>query len=170
MTSSKLSDWLQIIGTFGVLAGLILVTLQMKQSTALVRAELRSNADDAWINIDASKQSEIFSQVLAKSIVEPQNLTNAEILELDGYLFTYIDQLLRDSALYRQGISEDSPAALVHGSLHDYFGNKFARVWWAETKWKFDPELVAIIDREMKNVSITQDLDYIERIKAQFGD
>ena len=169
MKTSKLSDWLQVIGSFGVLAGLILVTLQMKQSTALVRAELRSNADDAWINIDASKQSETFSQVLAKSIVEPQNLTTAEILELDGYLFTYMDQLGRDSALYIQGISEEPPEALVHGSLHDYFGNKFARVWWAETKWKFDPELVGIIEMEMSNVSITQDIDYIERIKAQFG-
>ena len=170
MTSSKLSDWLQIIGTFGILAGLILVTLQMKQSTALVRAELRSNAVDSWINIDASKQSETFSQVLAKSIVEPQNLTASEILELDGYLFTYIDQLVRDSDLYKQGISEEPPQALVHGSVQDYFGNKFARVWWAETKWKFDSELVGMIDMEMNNVSITQDIDYIGRIKAQFAD
>lgn len=169
MKSSKLSDWLQVIGSFGILAGLILVTLQMKQSTALVRAELRSNADDAWINIDASKQSETFSQVLAKSIVEPQNLTTAEILELDGYLFTYMDQLVRDRALYRLGISDEPPEILVRGSLQDYFGNKFARAWWAETKWKFDPELAEIIEVEMKNVSITQDIDYIERIKARLS-
>jgi len=169
MKSSKLSDWLQVIGSFGVLAGLVLVTLQMKQSTDLVRAELRSNADDAWINIDASKQSETFSIVLAKSIIEPQNLTTAEVLELDGYLFTYMDQLIRDSALYRQGISDDPPEALVHGSLQDYFGNKFARAWWAETKWKFDPELVEVIEMEMKNVSITQDIEYIERIRARLS-
>lgn len=75
MKASKISEWLQVIGSFGVLAGLILVALQIQQNTVLVRAELVSNASDAWINIDASKQSENFASVLAKSIVNPQELT-----------------------------------------------------------------------------------------------
>ncbi len=85
MKAGKISEWLQVIGSFAVLAGLILVALQIQQNTVLVCAELQSNVSDAWINIDASKQSESFAIVLAKSIVEPQELTAAEILELDGY-------------------------------------------------------------------------------------
>jgi len=146
MKANRLNERLQVIGTFGVLAGLILVALQIQQSTNLVRAELYSNADDGWINIDASKQSENFASVLAKSIVNPQELTDAEILELDGYLFTYLDQLDRDRALYTQGIFENPTASLVANSLYDYFGNEFSRVWWAETKWKFDPAIVEAID------------------------
>ena len=86
MKAGKLGKWLQVIGSFGVIFGLILVALQIQQNTVLVRAELVSNASDAWINIDASKQSENFASVLSKSIVNPQELTTTEILELDGNL------------------------------------------------------------------------------------
>jgi len=169
MEARRISEWLQVISSFGVLAGLILVALQIQQSTTLVRAELRSSAADAWINIDASKQSEGFAGVLAKSIVKPQELTVAEILELDGYLFTYIDQLGRDRDLYDAGIFDDPPELLVRGSLYDYFGNEFARAWWAETKWKFDSDIVEVIDDEMKDISESQDVEYIERIRARLS-
>ncbi len=169
MKASKISEWLQVIGSFGLLAGLILVALQIQQNTVLVRAELVSNASDAWINIDASKQSESFASVLAKSIVNPQELTTAEILELDGYLFTYIDQLVRDRDLYDLGVFDTPPESLVQGSLNDYFGNQFARAWWAETKWKFALDIVEVIDKEMQSISVSQDIDYIERIKARLN-
>ncbi len=170
MKVGKISEWLQVIGSFGVLAGLILVALQIQQNTVLVRAELISNDYDAWISIDASKQSERFASVLAKSIVNPQALNAAEILELDGYLFTYIDQLARDRALYDLGVIGTSVESQISASLHDFFGNQFARVWWEETKWKFGPDIVEIIDREMEKISVTQDIDYIERIKATLSE
>jgi len=169
MKASKISEWLQVIGSFGLLAGLILVALQIQQNTILVRAELVSNASDAWINIDASKQSENFASVLAKSIVNPQELTTAEILELDGYLFTYIDQLDRDRDLYDLGVFDTPPEALVRGSLSDYFGNEFARAWWVETKWKCELNIVEAFDREIENISVSQDIDYIERIKSRLS-
>ncbi len=169
MKVKKISEWLQVIGSFGVLAGLILVALQIQQNTVLVRAELQSNASDAWIDIDASKQSESFASVLAKSIVNPQGLTAAEILELDGYLFTYIDQLGRDRILHEMGVFDTPTETLVDGSLHDYFGNEFARAWWAETKWKFNVDIVQAIDKEMESISVIQDIDYIERIKARLS-
>ena len=169
MKAGKIGDWLQVIGSFGVIFGLILVALQIQQNTVLVRAELYSNASDAWINIDASKQSENFASVLAKSIVNPEELTAAEILELDGYLFTYIDQLYRDRELYNLGVFDTPLESQVRGSLSDYFGNDFARAWWAETKWKFDFDIVEVIDKEMQSISISQDIDYIERITARLS-
>ena len=169
MNVGTISEWLQVIGSFGVLAGLILVALQIQQNTVLVRAELISNDSDAWISIDASKQSERFASVLAKSIVNPQELNAAEILELDGYFFTYIDQLIRDRELYDLGVFDSPMESLVRASLSDYFGNEFARAWWAETKWKFSLDIVETIDKEMESISVTQDIDYIERIQARLS-
>jgi hypothetical protein len=80
-----------------------------------------------------------------------------------------MDQLDRDRNLYREGIFENPLESLVHGSLHDYFANEFARAWWAETKWKFDAKFVEIIETQMKNISVTQDMDYMERIKARLS-
>ena len=176
MDSNKLANWLQVGANFGLLGGLVLVAIQINQNSdqlsqthQLARAELLSNQQDSWIEIDASKQSETFARALAKSIIRPNELTASEILELDGYLFTYIDQLMRDRDLYNEGVFDTPPQSLIRGSLHDYFGNEFARVWWAETKWKFNSEIVGLIDTEMEKVSASQDVDYIERIKMKLS-
>ena len=167
MKKIELGQAITILANVGVLAGLILVALQIQQNTVLVRAELISNATDAWIDIDASKQSENFASVLAKSIENPQELTSAEIIELDGYLFTYLDQLLRDRLLYDLGVFDDPPEDLVRGSIKDYFGNEFARAWWAEAKSKWPADVVELIDREMETVSVNQDMEQIERIRRR---
>ncbi len=176
MDSNKLANWLQVVASIGLLGGLVLVAIQinqnsdqLSQSHQLARAQLLSNQHDSWIEIDASKQSETFARALAKSIIRPNELTASEILELDGYLFTYIDQLDRDRDLYNLGVFGTPPEALVRGSLSDYFGNEFARAWWAETKWKFELDIVEAIDREMENISVSQDIDYIERIKSRLS-
>ncbi len=170
MQVSKIKEWLQVVGSFGVLAGLILVALQIQQNTMLVRAELNSNAWDAWIEIDASKQGENFAGVLAKAIESPRDLTIAEMIELDGYLYTYLDQLVRENEMYQLGIFNFPPGELVRISIYDYFGNEFAQSWWAETKWKFGSEIVEIIDREMESISANQDIEYFGRIRARLDD
>jgi len=55
-------------------------------------------------------------------------------------------------------------------SINDYFGNNFSPVWWTETKWNFNLEIVEIIDREIENISIAQHVDYIERIKGTLSE
>ncbi len=170
MQASRIKEWLQVVGGFGVLAGLILVALQIQQNTVLVRAELLSNAWDAWVEIDASKQGENFAGVLGKAIESPRDLTIAEMIELDGYLYTYVDQLGREREMYQLGVFADPPEALVRVSIHDYFGNEFSRSWWAETKWKFNSEIVELIDREMVSISANQDIEYFGRIRARLGD
>ena len=161
---------MQIVGVFGVLAGLILVALQIQQNTVLVSAELDSNSMDAWIEIDASKQGENFAGVLVKAIESPRDLTIAEMIELDGYLYTYVDQLVRERQLYLLGVFDNPPEALIRVSIYDYIGNEFAQAWWAETKWKFGSEIIEILDREMVSISANQDIEYVGRIKARLGD
>jgi len=159
-----------ILANIGVLVGLILVALQIRQNTVLVRAELVSNATDSWIDIDASKQSDNFASVLAKSIDDPQELTSAEIIELDGYLYTYLDQLLRDRQLHELGVFDVPSEDLIQMSIMDYFGNEFARAWWAETKSQWPPDIIDLVDREMETVSVNQDLEKIERIRRRLKD
>ena len=169
MDLQQLANIAEIVGMLVIAITVIFLTLQIQQNTILVRAELNSNAADSWIDIDASKQSESFASTLAKSIENPQELTAAEILELDGYLFTYIDQIIRGRDLYNLGIFDRPLELLVRGSLPDFFGNKFARAWWAETKGKFGQDIVEIIDRVMETISVNQDIEYIEQIKARLS-
>lgn len=170
MQLGKLGDWLHMMASFGVLAGLIMVGLQIQQNTVWVRAEMASSFADAWMDIDSSKQDGAFAAVLAKSIEQPEDLTLAEMIQLDGYYFTYLDQLERERQLGGLEVSEDSIDRLIAATLPHFFGNAYAQAWWAESKFKLSDDLEEIVDREIAKISADHDQDYYARIRARLSE
>jgi hypothetical protein len=158
----------ETLGFLAVVGGLVMVVVEVSQNSTLVEAQLESELHSAWIEIDASKQGEDFAEVLAKAIERPQDLTLGEMVELDGYLYSYLDILWRRDALSDLGVG---PALVdqVRGTIKDYFRNAFARAWWEETKFKFEDDFVALIEEEMRSVTPTQDLDMYGRISARLA-
>lgn len=154
------------VGALAVIAGLVFVGVEIRQNTRLVEAQLESDEHSDWVVVDGSKQSEQFAEVLAKSIERPRELTLAEMVELDGYLYTYLDLLWRRSVLHEMGLGQDLDAEAMT-TAQDYFGNEFARAWWEETKFKYDPDFIDSVERAMAEVSPSQDLDFYRRIAAR---
>ena len=158
----------EIVGAAAVVLTLIYLSRQLRQNSRLVEAQLASEDNAAWVAIDASKQSENFAEVLAKAIENPADLTLAEMLEMDGYLFTYMDQLSRGRALYELGLGNET-GVVVRGSIREFFGNEFAQAWWEESKFRFGEVFIEIVEREMRNVSPSQDLEFLERIRSRLS-
>jgi hypothetical protein len=46
MRSDKLVNWLQVLGNFGLIAGLVLVAIQIQQNTDITRAQMISEDRD----------------------------------------------------------------------------------------------------------------------------
>ncbi len=166
MQTEKVVRATKALGNLAVLVGIILIAVEISQNSNLVEAQLASDSQAAWVAIDASKQGESFAEVLAKAIERPEDLTLAEMLAMDGYLLTYLDQLWRRDALHALGLGVALDES-VRGSIQDFFGNEFAQAWWVETKFKFEDDFVEIIDREMLNVSPNQDVEYFGRLKSR---
>jgi hypothetical protein len=166
MDIKKIGPWLQIAGNLAVLAGIALLAVEINQNSLLVRAQLESEMNAGWIDIDASKQSETFAETLATAIDAPEELTTTQMVELDGYLFTYMDQLARHLSRVALGLEEQPLADLVENSIDDFFGNRYAHAWWAETRHKWGG-LRAEIDLHLERVSVDQDLEYYGRIRAR---
>jgi hypothetical protein len=158
----------ETLGVLAVVGGMVMVAVELYQNSKLVEAQLASDEYAAWVEIDASKQGESFAEVLAKAIERPEDLTLAEMVELDGYLYTYLDLPWRRKALHSLGIGEAVPEE-VAGTIDDYFGNRFARAWWEETKFKYREEMIEIIEREMQNVSPDQHLEFFGRIGSRLS-
>ncbi len=157
----------ELAAATAVLLSLGYLAIQIRQNTVLVRAQLESDATAGWIEIDASKQSEGFAEVLAKAIEAPNDLTLGEMVELDGYLFTYIEQLVRHRRQLELGLTDRPLEDLIASSIYDFFGNRYAQAWWAVTSHKWSPSLVATIDRHLASVSPDQDREYYDGIRAR---
>ena len=162
---SKLGQWLQVGANIGILAGLVLVALQIQQNSELTRAALFSQHQEAWSNIDRSLQSEEFSVTLAKADAEPEGLTDAEMLEMHGYLYSHMEQFLRLYLLHQQGIFKAHPEVMMGYRVPRIFGNRFGAAWWAENKGNFNSEIVQMIDSSINDIGIAG--YQLDRIRAR---
>ncbi len=168
MRMSALVERLKGLGNLAVLAGIILIAVEIRQASRLVEAQLASDEAALWVEIDNSRQGENLADALAKAIEHPEDLTLAEMLEVDGYLYTFVGQLWRRGQLYELGIG-DSMETVVGSWVPEYFGNEFARAWWAESKFKFGDAFVEIVERGIQDISATQDLEFFGRIKSRLA-
>ena len=122
-------SWIELCGVVALLGGLALVYVQIKQSTEITRIQLNTAIGQNWRAVDATRQSEEFAKVLAKSIEYPQELTLAEYLELDAYYLGVIDQLEAMASAFESGHRESTLDGTIANYAKTYFGNAFAKAW-----------------------------------------
>ena len=127
--SASTRSWVEIGSVLALVGGLALVAAQIKQSTDITRIQLATSVTQNWRTVDATRQSEEFARVLAKSIEQPQDLTLAEFLELDAYYLGVLDQFA-SLALHREsGYRESTLEDTIANNAQLYFGNAFAQAW-----------------------------------------
>jgi hypothetical protein len=147
-------DIIEATGIISVVAGLILVAYQINQATSIASAQARAEYSAGWRNVDSTRQSENFSEVLAKSIYFPNELTPGEILELDAYYTGVLDQIQTAKANWEAGIRTSHWQVSVDFLAPSYFGNEFSRSWWNFVKKGYatneSDEFVATIDAAIK--------------------
>ena len=131
MKLNKLNDWLQVIANLGIVIGIVLVLVQMNQNEDLLRANILNQYHDSYTSYEASFAGENLPAIWEKSLLEPENLSLAEMRALEAVTFV---PLLRWINLYRQskaGILGDLDwKEEVQMDATWYFDNTYARAWW----------------------------------------
>ena len=122
-------SWIEIGSVLALVGGLALVAAQIKQSTDITKIQLATSVTQSWRSVDATRQSEEFAKVLAKSIEQPQDLTLAEFLELDAYYVGVLDQLEVLASHLESGYRESTLENTFANNAQLYFGNSFAQAW-----------------------------------------
>lgn len=83
----RLGDWLQVCANLGILAGLVLVGLQMQQNERLLKIQLVNQYNDASAGGDVAVGGEEIAAIWAKSVETPEALTLADMRALESVLF-----------------------------------------------------------------------------------
>ncbi len=168
MNQVKSRDWLQIVGNFSVVAGLILVAFQVNQSSHFVRAELGMQGTERYLMVDQILADASFAEVWAKSYEHPEDLTLAEMIQIEGYLKSLLSNLDGDNWLYElqiyEGTVDDYSIPWVADTIGD---NRFAMAWWAESKSDYTPEIIGKLDQYLAGQTSHFHIDRYERIKSR---
>jgi hypothetical protein len=85
MDTAKVANWLQIIGNLGIVGGLVLVAVQINQSSEIARAEQISKGYEYVMQIPVQMPVEVID-AYAKSYLEPLSLTERDYFDLGAKL------------------------------------------------------------------------------------
>lgn len=150
MGNSKLVNWLQVSANIGIVLGLVLVGLQIKQSSDLAKIELLYEESNRFVELETKIVGENAAAVWAKSIDEPENLTLAEVRIVEALLWSFVEQLRGTYRLAELGlIEEDDWRSRVENEVTFYLSDPYSRAWWknysAPGKDNIPEELRAVI-------------------------
>ena len=145
----KLGQWLQVGANVGIIAGLILVALQMQQSIKLTRVHLEKQEAEAYIATEMDIAGENFAQVWQKSIEHPEDLTLAEMRVMEAGLWGHgMIRWVNSYRLYELGLLDDEEWRIDVGADVPFaLGNSYGRAWWEDLKNK--PHIAAFIGQEL---------------------
>ena len=104
MDSTKVASWLQIIGNLGLLIGLVLVAVQINQATYLVQNQLFSDQITDRQNYYFAMLGENPADAFAKAVMEPENLTDPELVVMTAWMDREINYWLRVRRLTDAGV------------------------------------------------------------------
>jgi hypothetical protein len=172
MKVESVNKWLSVCANAGLIAGLVLVFLQLRQNADLMKVQILSD------NIATNQAGELAmfgdhgSIAWAKSIEDPSDLTSAEIKVVDGYLINQVYQWNRINLLEDEGLlPAGSTESRIKNGVKFYFGNRFAKAWWQhERKNDYNSEFLRMIDETLEELDDQENLRWLNQLHKDLGD
>ena len=131
MNRGAWKDLLEGVGFVAVIASLLFLSLQVRQDHKIARAELDTAMGERAEYLLEMKTSTEFSRTWAKMLEQPDELSTAEAIRLNSFLQSVRETFFMDCLLVARGIFDECENyARSHIPL--FFGNKYAKAWWAK--------------------------------------
>ncbi len=130
MDSSKIGKWLQIVGNLGLIAGLVLVAVQINQNTEMTRAQMLS---EGWINAASNyyaRAGENPASAIARAHTDPDRLTHEDMVVLDALITAEWMLVNRVEALSSMGYEVFPIETMARVFVGQQLGNPFGMAWW----------------------------------------
>ena len=131
MNTEKLSHWLQIIGNLGLIAGLVLVAVQINQNTQIARMQM---LHDSWLAsqemlVAMAGENPVPSWVRAAN--DPAGLTDEDLQTLDFLHAANRNRLARQEFFWRNGFETFDPrVAAEQYTMGGFMATAFGRAWF----------------------------------------
>lgn len=145
MDPEQLNLWLGVVANLGVVAGLILVALQIRQNTRITRAQVANDWFLADMQLELAMMGENPAETWAKAVLFPDDLNEEEAAILDRYFNFGLVQIQRLQRMQELGVG-DSEWTERAGYLTWHLGNEVGRRWWAHFRTGFPDEFAHMVD------------------------
>lgn len=131
MTFNKLNDWLQVLGLFGVLGGLVFVGLQLRLDRQVALVESANTATSnyqSWAEL-INNNADVWVKGLAGD-----RLTAEEWARFDTLAAAREMSYFNDWSRSQQGVSGQSPERFAFELAREIHANPGFLRWWQEDR------------------------------------
>ena len=122
--------WLAILGQVAVVAGLVLVALQLNQNSELLRLQMIDQESQRYTVIELALTGENGAQIWQKVIEQPEELTYAEQRVAETILWTSFEAWRNSYVLHKAGLLGDEWKIQVATQAPYYLDHTYGRAWW----------------------------------------
>jgi hypothetical protein len=132
----KKTDWIQLISSLAIIAGIGLVVVELRQSEQLTRMQLTSDYVESMNNVHGAVVGEGLAIALAKACLSPEELTLEETYILDSYysmqanLVSRMILLTERDELYEEGYWRGQLS-----NLRRAFSSHYGQAWFQQKNW-----------------------------------
>lgn len=164
MKTSEINDWLQIAASVGVVVGLILVALEIRESSKVATDQAITSMSGGYSNFLSRLDDPANREILLRAMGDSSELSAEESLHL---ITLYLDLLNAAEADFIIGESRGLSADVsVNNALPTviWFANRHGRVFWKSTRIIYTPEFAAVIDEAMAGDADGLALKWLESI------
>ena len=127
----RAARWLALAANAGVVLGLILVIVEVRQNAELTRTQMEQRKNDFLAEIEFSLANRESAEVWVKAIRTPESLTDAEMKMVEARLVSLMLQWDHLFQMERSGlVTRAHVRQHIANSAPYYFGSRFGKRWW----------------------------------------
>ena len=130
MSIERISTWLQITANAGIIAGLILVGVQLRQNSEILQAQMLSAESQSVIDQEMQIIGDNGAAAWVSAMSNPANVSPEHHRIMEAIYWSALESWRHTEELNRLGLADVDPHARVSDEAAWYFGNSYGRAWW----------------------------------------
>jgi quercetin dioxygenase-like cupin family protein len=127
----RANRWLTLGANIGVVLGLIILIVEVRQNAAMTRLAQETGRADMFAQIELSLATPAASAAWMKAIHTPETLTDSELRMAETQLVGIMQQWTTLFSMEQEGLVERARVRIhIENTAPFYFGSAFAKRWW----------------------------------------
>ena len=143
----SVNKWLTLLANFGVIAGIILLALELNQNTASIKGSAYQTWVAANLELNIAASQDNMSETIRAGILDSENLTQENFIEFALWNYSLFQLIQATDYLYKTGSLDRDlwESEINRGAVHLELPG--VREWWdAGGKTQLTPEFVQLIE------------------------
>jgi len=168
IVSDRVNSWLSFIANVGILAGLVLVAIELNQNTDQLKLQLVFQTTQKLFDNNRDLLGDNPTPVITKSITNPDDLTYEEFLVASSFVLNQLNEWEDRFLIYEAGLISDRDwKRHIDQNVGWTLGNRFAQRYWSVSRSVFEPEFAQYVDGAI--TTIDEESTYQEWLDSGFS-